>query len=104
MSLPGVILGLEVSASGDEPLHDARAAEDRRHHKRCIPATKRLSDRTERGSCTRPSALPEGSAGAEVGAGGDQPLEHFRMAVFRRQEERSVPTPGSIHFTSALPR
>jgi hypothetical protein len=26
------------------------------------------------------------------------------MAVFRRQEERSVPTPGSIHFTSALPR
>ncbi len=59
---------------------------------------------TERGSCTRPSALPEGSVGAEVGASGDQPLEHFRMAVFRRQEERSVPTPGSTHFTSALPR
>ncbi len=97
-ALPVVVLDIKGGAGGDELLDHERVALQRGQEERRAPAeTSQLSDQVEQRAADAgaTSALPRVVLDVEFGAGGDELLNHERVALRRGPDERSVPAERS---------
>ena len=103
-AVPEVCRRAYVGAGDNERSTDVCVTVERRKHECSHPAAHSASDPTVRSRCYRRAAEPGVALGGEVGASGDENLDHVRVTLARRSHDCSRPAAHSASDPTARTR